>query len=135
MIFSKIFVRIRLLVALFRLVRRPEKTDLVFTIADCVRELGAFLETADRLGSDPESAKVIKERKLLGTVDMGELLKLPKDTLGYRYAEHMTRLNLKQDFYKKLEIKDDISFVLMRMRQTHDLWHVVTGFNTEVVGE
>jgi ubiquinone biosynthesis protein Coq4 len=30
---------------------------------------------------------------------------------------------------------DDTSYLLLRLRQTHDLWHVVTGFSTNVPGE
>jgi ubiquinone biosynthesis protein COQ4 len=32
-------------------------------------------------------------------------------------------------------VEDDTSYLLLRLRQTHDLWHVVTGFATTVPGE
>jgi len=29
----------------------------------------------------------------------------------------------------------EASYVLFRFRQTHDIWHLVTGFDTDVIGE
>ena len=34
-----------------------------------------------------------------------------------------------------MSIEDDTSYLLLRLRQTHDIWHVVTGFSTDVPGE
>ena len=38
-------------------------------------------------------------------------------------------------FYKKVPVVDDISYMKMLWRTTHDNYHVVTGFETNVVGE
>ncbi|NKB17404.1 MAG: hypothetical protein HC770_03760 [Pseudanabaena sp. CRU_2_10] len=39
------------------------------------------------------------------------------------------------NFYRQIEIEDDVSYVLLRMRQTHDIWHIVAGFTADVIGE
>lgn len=43
--------------------------------------------------------------------------------------------NLDPEFYGKFEVTNDETYVMMRLRQTHDLWHVLTGFSTEVQDE
>lgn len=30
---------------------------------------------------------------------------------------------------------EDLRYIAQRMRQTHDLWHVLTGYDTDVAGE
>jgi ubiquinone biosynthesis protein COQ4 len=47
----------------------------------------------------------------------------------------MKRTGLQPDFYRKLDIKDDYSYIAMRVRQTHDIWHIITGFSTDLAGE
>lgn len=66
---------------------------------------------------------------------MSTLSQLPSGSLGYCYAQHIQRENLDQDFYPKIKVCDDGSYLAMRSRQTHDIWHVVTGFGTDGLGE
>lgn len=69
----------------------------------------------------------------LGEVDLESLELLPSNTLGYVYANHMKQNNL-----KPLEIKpsnNDYEFLGAHISETHDIWHVITGFNTDLIGE
>ena len=135
MSFSKIILRIELLITLVRLMLKPEKTELVFQIADALRMLGAFGETRARITADAGAEAMVKSRAPFAKIDLAALARLPVGTLGQVYAEHMQRLGLDPNFYPELKVDDDPSYIVMRMRQTHDLWHVVTGFDTEVAGE
>jgi ubiquinone biosynthesis protein Coq4 len=47
----------------------------------------------------------------------------------------MIRNHLDPNFYKTFEITNDAIMTIMRLRQTHDLWHVMTGFSTSVQDE
>ena len=47
----------------------------------------------------------------------------------------MTELRLDPNFYRRLKVADDASYIMLRLRQSHDIWHVVTGFGTDKVGE
>jgi ubiquinone biosynthesis protein COQ4 len=132
---SKLILRVRLIISLIRVTGNPDKTELIFDIGDRLYSLGSYDEVKHRLESDPESRRVINERKLLGKIDLDRLLTCPTGSLGHTYAIHMKSLGLDPDFFRTREIEGDVAFAVMRMRQTHDLWHVVTGFKTDVADE
>jgi ubiquinone biosynthesis protein COQ4 len=62
---------------------------------------------------------------------------LPADTLGYAYAQFLRSRGFTPDtFQPPEEIRDPrTQYVVQRLRQTHDLWHVVTGHATTPAGE
>ncbi len=132
---SKAWARTRLFFNLLILANDPEKTDVVFDVADILNTLGAADEAKRRIAADPRNVAVIENRKLLNAINLSELAKLPEGSLGYEYASHMLRLKLDPEFYRKREIKSEFDFIVMRMRQTHDLWHIATGFQTTVSDE
>jgi ubiquinone biosynthesis protein COQ4 len=47
----------------------------------------------------------------------------------------MKQKGFQPDFYRKLDIKDDDSYITIRTGQTHDIWHIITGFGTDLAGE
>ncbi|NJR75539.1 MAG: hypothetical protein HC773_21750 [Scytonema sp. CRU_2_7] len=87
------------------------------------------------LKSNPDIEALVRERYIASTPDMDALLQLPQDSLGYCYAAHMKRLNFDPNFFPHVEVKDDNSCLELRIKQTHDIWHIVTGFGTDEVGE
>jgi len=78
---------------------------------------------------------MIEERYLQGLPNTEELSQLPKDTLGYQYFNHLDSMGYDPDYYRKIDVKNDTDYVMMRIRQTHDIWHVITGFDTHPLGE
>jgi ubiquinone biosynthesis protein COQ4 len=64
-----------------------------------------------------------------------ELLALPKDSFGYLYAEHMKKNNLDPDYITAFEHKNILSYLWLRARQVHDIGHMLTGFDTSLLGE
>jgi ubiquinone biosynthesis protein COQ4 len=45
------------------------------------------------------------------------------------------RLNFDPNFYRSIQVNSDTDYLLLRLRQTHDIWHIVTGFGVDVTGE
>lgn len=126
---------LKLLWSLLKISRNPENTSAVFDIGEALYALGATEKARLKFSQDADSKGAITERKWIAPYNLLELQKLPAGTLGRAYADHMISLNLDPNFYREIEIKNDVTYVMMRMRQTHDLWHVMTGFNTTVPGE
>ncbi len=70
------------------------------------------------------------------SVDYDALRALPAGTLGEAYARFMGDNGLTPDLFQAPPLLPrGIAFVMKRMRQTHDLWHVLTGYETDIPGE
>lgn len=67
--------------------------------------------------------------------DIDQLLTMHPDTLGGAYARHMTAHGLRPDYHESVEARHRLHYLRLRVHQTHDLWHVLTGFGTDPVGE
>jgi ubiquinone biosynthesis protein Coq4 len=113
----------------------PQNTKAALAVGEAMYKIGATEMAQKKLSTQPESVQVIQARKMLAPVDLKELQKFPEGTLGRVYADHMIRNHLDPNFYKTFEITNDAIMTIMRLRQTHDLWHVMTGFSTSVQDE
>ena len=67
--------------------------------------------------------------------DIPALEKLPEGTLGHAYAGMIRRLNYDADFFRPRDTSTEALWLTQRIASTHDLHHVVAGFNTEPAGE
>ena len=113
----------------------PDGTESVFDIEDGLRESESTRELLKFTTKDSEVKKIIAERYLRPVPNTKELKKLPLGTLGRAYVEHLDTHGFDPDYYRKIDVQDDTDYIMMRIRQTHDIWHVVTGFDTHPLGE
>lgn len=113
----------------------PNQTEAVFDMADGLRQTDLYQQFIEYAHSQPAIDQIIQERYLAPTADLERLLNCPQGSLGYHYAAEMKRAGLQPDFYRKLAVEDDYSYIALRMRQTHDVWHIITGFGTDLAGE
>jgi ubiquinone biosynthesis protein COQ4 len=89
--------------------------------------------TVQHLSQYPHSKMALANRLPLGAIDLTTLHQLPSDTLGYHYADHMLSNQLKH-----LEVQpanSEYEFIDTHIRETHDIWHVVTGSPINMLGE
>jgi ubiquinone biosynthesis protein COQ4 len=117
------------------LVRDPNNTDSVFEIVEGFSKTEPYRHMVSHLRSIPECAALIAERYDPPVGKIAELRLLPEGTLGKVFATEMERMGLDPEFFPKLEVEDDLSYVALRLRKTHDIWHQVAGFGTDVPGE
>ncbi len=119
-----------------RLVRDPTRLEEVFVLAESVETEEAAARVAEVFQKDPRSARVLRERPRLGEVDLSRLAKLPEGTLGRVFADAMIRMNLDpKDILVPEVVESDFDYVRAHLRETHDVWHPVTGLETDVAGE
>jgi ubiquinone biosynthesis protein Coq4 len=106
----------------------------IFDVEVAMSQQEVFASQLAYLKSHPEIAQLFEERYLAPPQDLDELLKLPEDSLGFAYATNVRAVNYTQDIFPKVDVKDDASYYLARMRQTHDIWHTVSGYGLTVFG-
>lgn len=138
-------LRIRPLAAL-RAIRalheNPEDTSQVFRVIEALSGRH-ILRMMRRFSERPEGARLLRERpRLLETLsDVERLRQLPEGSLGRAYlafleSEGITAQGLVDASLEGRKPREpDIDFVRDRMRDQHDLWHVVTGYKGDLIGE
>lgn len=132
---KSIWLRIKLLYYLIRVSKNPQDTTAALSIGPCLFKLGFVKQALTKLNSNPVDAEFIKNRHIIKKLNLQELSRCPKDSLGYVFANHMLSNNLDPEFYGRVVVTNDESYIIMRLRQTHDLWHVILGFTTSVEDE
>ncbi len=117
------------------LVKDPTQTESVYDIEDGMKQSEAMKVATQHMLAEPEIAALAQEKYLAPIPDILTLLQCPIDSLGHAYATYISTSGFDPAFYRSMSIEDDTSYLLLRLRQTHDIWHVVTGFSTDVPGE
>jgi ubiquinone biosynthesis protein COQ4 len=112
-----------------------ESLQAVAELSAALTETPAFDRVAQSLKSNPEAAALIRQRYMAPPHDLDKLLQYPSNSLGHIYATRLKKQNFDPDLYSYLNIDSDASYVEARLGQTHDIWHVVTGFDVSSTGE
>jgi ubiquinone biosynthesis protein COQ4 len=123
-----------LLSAFLEMVRSP---DGDFGVLDRLGAASADLESLQLLiqflSNHPQGKSAFENYPRVGEVDLEQLALLPSHTLGYAYAQHMLKNNL-----KPLQIKpstNNYEFLSAHISETHDIWHVIIDADTSITGE
>ena len=129
---------VKALVAGVRLIRDPNRLGEVFELADHL--LGAATpartkQLIDAIKATPEGARALADKPRVGSFDLAVLGKKEPSTLGREFADHMRRNNLDPSALPLLPSRTELDFFRAHLYETHDIFHVVTGFNTDVASE
>jgi ubiquinone biosynthesis protein COQ4 len=104
--------------------------DLI--IVEQVTSRQAILRAAERMRRTPAGRRMLDERPQIvpAQVDYATLRRLPADTLGGAYVRHLDRNGLGPDLFarpNRFVPHPDADYLLKRYRQSHDVWHALTG--------
>jgi ubiquinone biosynthesis protein COQ4 len=117
------------------LIQDPSRADATPDIEDGMIKLKATQIAIEYTKTLPGVIEIVQERYLAPSPDMAVLAKLEPGSLGYCFAEYIQKTGFDPNYYRALPITDDSSYILTRLRQTHDIWHLVTGLGSDVNGE
>lgn len=120
------------------LLRDPGRLDQVLVFAQAVNA-GAVARAVERFSATEEGRSLFLERPRIDRahVDFDALRRLPDGTLGREYTRFLDENGIGPEPFEELpDVADQrAALIMLRMRQTHDLWHVLTGYTTDVRGE
>lgn len=107
-----------------------EKTGNILDIEDNFRGSNQMKACVERVKSIPEANALMEARYFGPEFDLEALSKLEQGTLGHTYATVMKTLGFDANAYLKRAraIETDEDWVIMRLRKTHDIVHLLTGF-------
>jgi ubiquinone biosynthesis protein Coq4 len=116
------------------LVRDPDRLGEVFEIADGLADTGSIDAIIDHVRRDPGGASALVEHPRV-QLDLPTLRTLPDGSFGREAARFLDARGLDPGNLPHRPASDARSFVRAHLYETHDLWHVATGFDTDVAGE
>ncbi len=136
---------LRALRALRALEADPDDLPQVFTIiSNLPGRSGERLLERMRASSTGRSLLATRPNIAEVLADWAALGRLPEGSVGRAYLDFVTRAGISaQGIAEASErgrasregAEPDLLFAADRTRDTHDLWHVVTGYETDVIGE
>lgn len=80
-------------------------------------------------------ANFIRTRYQAKPTDLNTLLALPSESFGHQWATFMQANHLNPHFFENLQEHDDRSYLINRLHDTHDMWHIILDFDTSEAGE
>lgn len=116
-----------------RTIRNPERLEDVIALAGVLAPPQKLRRLTDTLWHIPSAAQALHERPRLGAVDVAALHTLPVGTLGRAFADHLLDNGLSA--LPSRAAQTDAEYVRAHLLEVHDIWHVLTGFGTQVDGE
>lgn len=128
----------RLFTSLARMTTDVGRLERVLEINDALMKLRSPADSdavVEEFRRSPRGAEALRERYRLGPVDLRALAATPAETLGGAYARFMLERSLKPEDLPELQACSEVEYLVAHMYETHDLWHVVTGFDTDLPGE
>jgi len=125
--------------------RNPQDTTQVFRLTDALRGR-SMIAPFERFRATAHGARVLRERLplLAALSNRAALLALPAGTFGRAYADFMAEEDLSAEGLVALSgAKEswtgagasDMEFYGARLREMHDLYHVLAGYGRDELGE
>ena len=87
------------------------------------------------LQDHPVTRQMLAERWLPAPYTRDDLARCPRGSLGQALLAHIVENDLDLDFFPDIDPERPEEFLRLRSYQTHDLWHVVSGYGTSDAGE
>lgn len=116
-----------------------EETANAFLVAHRLRDSAPMRLCERILGSHPEAAALIRERRLSGPYDVEALRALPRGSLGHTYVTVLDALGYDINFFPEpaffANLETDADYINYRVYATHDLHHILSGFSLDGFGE
>lgn len=116
------------------LVRDPNQLQRVFALGDRLAD-GDLFERMPWLRGRAEIEALVSAPVRRFRCDRRRLAGLPAGTLGREYVELLEREGLMPDALDHWSGQSTLMRFRVHLESTHDVWHVVTGFGTDVEGE
>jgi ubiquinone biosynthesis protein Coq4 len=130
----------RYLLALWRTVRDPTDTtevsivEMGFARSRVARRFARWEEIADVLRCDSRTASALLSRRPCDSIDLEALGRMRPRTLGRVFAEHCRTRDLNPNL-GYIPPDGETGWILHHLVFTHDVWHVVSGWGNDEIGE
>lgn len=121
----------------------PTRADAVAALGEVTGHV-ALTNMYDRMMSDPTGQRILRDRPIVSkaTLPIDDFIRAAKDentamTFGKAYGTFLMGHGFDPD--ERSQVKyipyPELAYIMLRYRQCHDFWHVLTGLPPTVLGE
>jgi ubiquinone biosynthesis protein COQ4 len=123
-------------VAFVRVVLRTDRLDLVINFVDALAALPVVTAPiAEQMRGFEQGERALREKIRVGRIDLEALKRCAPDSFGRSFVEYLNANGLDPTALPTRRAQTDHEYVSAHLYETHDLWHVATGFKTNEAGE
>ena len=127
---------LRMLKGLGKFLQHPDDLQSVYAVAASVQGSPLATQMMRHMLAQPGIAAMIQEQWRPASIDLDALEQLPAGSLGQCYASQLKSQGITPDtLIDPAPITSDQEFIVHRLKETHDIVHVLTGFGVDGVGE
>ena len=131
-----LIIKLKMARAFFSLVKDPRKTENIFEIADAARDRRRkAVEISMKPILENEAFLALWNDRYRRSADIKTLRSLPEGSFGRKFAHFLDDHHFQADAFPLIAPNSPLDYFASRMRSTHDLWHVLTGYETTISDE
>jgi ubiquinone biosynthesis protein COQ4 len=127
---------LRMVAGLAEFLKNPGSLDSVFAVARSLQHSPLSTQMFRHLLAEPAMAELVRDNWRPAPINLDALEQLPPSSLGHVYAHQLRSQGLSpESLIDPTPITSPQQYVVHRLRETHDIVHVLTGFGTDGAGE
>lgn len=133
---ASVITRTRMAIRALRILKDDPGNTYYGPLVNACMDSETYAKLARAWRQTADGRRLLDERPTLQgrELDIAALERLPEGTLGHEFVRYF-RQNGIQPFETTFTISSDVDYLSKRYRETHDLFHVITGYGTDVAGE
>ncbi|MCT0200522.1 hypothetical protein KQ313_12655 [Synechococcus sp. CS-1325] len=127
---------LRMVAGLATFLKNPGELNSVFAVARSLQGTPLATQMQRHLLTDPRMADLVETNWRPAPINLAQLASLPVGSLGHTYAQQLQSQGLTpESLVDPTPIHSPAAYITHRLRETHDIIHVLTGFGTDGPGE
>ena len=122
--------------ALSRFLRDPGNLETVKGVGASLQDSPLAAQMYRHMLKQPGISAMIEDHWRPQPIDLDALAALPAGSLGHCYAEQLRIQGINPaDLIDSSAVQNEHDFVIHRLKETHDIVHVLTGFGVDGISE
>ena len=127
---------LKMVAGLATFLKDPSSLDSIFAVSNSVKDGPRGEQTVRHLLSNSQFKALVDEGWRPARIDLQKLQTLPEGSLGRGYADQLINQGITPDtLIDPSPVTNANEFVIHRLKETHDIVHVLTGFGVDGISE
>ena len=127
---------LKMVAGLATFLKDPSSLDSIFAVSNSVKDGPLGEQTVRHLLSNSQFKALVDEGWRPAQIDLQKLQTLPEGSLGHCYADQLISQGITPDtLIDPSPVTNANEFVIHRLKETHDIVHVLTGFGVDGISE